>query len=254
MSKKIYFNPCGFGFWYQLGVLNSIIDEDVYIYGASSGSLICLISILKKKDRNIVDLLDKCNEIKNNLFKKGPMYFVNIYNYSSSLVEVIFNKMISEKYSEEYIQNKLKYINIYVTEIKFKGSKKKKLPHLKSKFINPKNIDELREFVISSCYFPILSYHKNFFYYKYKNKCLIDICFLKNLDDPTIHAVQSEYSTIIPCDSVKALQMYNKGLKYSFNNKKKTKSYSIIFFLFKTIFGLFFLLLNYLRKKIFLLG
>ena len=43
---NIYFSPCGFGFWYQLGILNSNNYENNNLYGSSSGSLICLLSLL----------------------------------------------------------------------------------------------------------------------------------------------------------------------------------------------------------------
>ena len=44
--KNYYFPPSGFGFWYQLGVLESLKDSEYKLFGSSSGSLICLVSLL----------------------------------------------------------------------------------------------------------------------------------------------------------------------------------------------------------------
>ena len=46
---NIYFPPCGFGFWYELGILNSNKYDNYNLYGSSAGSLICLLSLLDKK-------------------------------------------------------------------------------------------------------------------------------------------------------------------------------------------------------------
>jgi len=51
--KKYYFPPIGFGFWFQLGVLNSIKNNNYIIYGSSAGSIICLMNILKPEDRKL---------------------------------------------------------------------------------------------------------------------------------------------------------------------------------------------------------
>ena len=245
-KKKLYFPPCGFGFWYQLGVLDSIEEKDIYLYGASAGSLICLVSLLNRKDREISKILKKCEVIQSDIFKKGIINYFNIYNYSSRFSEEIINQ-ISEKYSEEMIKKKLQYINIQVTEIKFENGI---FPHLESNFINPKDLKELHELIIASCYIPLLSYFKSIFYYKYNNKYLVDGYFGKfKLDFYKINS--DNYATVIPCNNYRAFQMYNEGLKYSFDNKivnKKAKFILII--IYNTIVDLIYLFFNYLCSKI----
>ena len=55
--KNYYFPPGGFGFWYQLGILDCIDIENCKILGSSAGSLICTLCLLDKDDRKIDNIL-----------------------------------------------------------------------------------------------------------------------------------------------------------------------------------------------------
>lgn len=226
MNNKVYFPPCGFGFWYQFGILDSLSEKDLNIYGSSAGSLICLIYLLDEEDRDVLKILDDCKKIGENISKKGIIQFFNTYNYTSNFCNYIIDKI--KNYSPEKINNKLLKINIEVTKIRFKYN----IPYLESKFINPTNLEELRNYVIASCYIPLFSYYKSFFYYKYKNEYFIDGAFgnltNRKIDCKIINS--HKYGSIIPCDDKYALVMYKEGLKFDLNNQEEINKFSIIYF------------------------
>ncbi len=101
--KKYYFPPCGFGFWYQLGVLESIKDSEYKLYGSSAGSLICLVSLLDS-DEKVNYLLNKALMIKQLINKRGIIQIFNIYNYVSEFTNLLIKKL-KEDNSEKLIKN-----------------------------------------------------------------------------------------------------------------------------------------------------
>ena len=172
--KTYYFPPAGFGFWYQLGMLENIDLTENNIIGSSAGSLICLVSILDKKDRNINDLLNIANDIKNNLTNNKLFDRFNLFNYTDKFIIKLLN--ILEKYPERIISERLKKILIKVTYIKMNYLF---IPNLKNKIIKPKNLKELRDLVNASCYIPFFSYNKNPLFYEIKKKKIYRWWFLK---------------------------------------------------------------------------
>ena len=95
------------------------------------------------------------------------------------------------------------------------------IPYIKSKNINPKNLLELRELVISSCYVPILSYYKSLFYYELNNKYYIDGIFgnlISKKRNNIIKINSLKYSLFIPINKETAENLYNEGLNS--NNKE----------------------------------
>jgi hypothetical protein len=70
--KKYYFSPVGFGLFYQLGVLQTINNtnnnEKFKLYGSSGGAIICLLSLLKKEDRQIKNIIEITTKIRQNIF------------------------------------------------------------------------------------------------------------------------------------------------------------------------------------------
>ena len=213
---NVYFPACGFGFWYELGILNSKDYENYNIYGSSSGSLICLLFLLDKEEREIKKILEECIYIENIINSKNIVSKLNLYNYSSLLCDRIIKKL--EKKESKKINEKLEKIYIEVTEIKKMYGI---IPYIKSKNINPKNLLELRELVISSCYVPILSYYKSLFYYELNNKYYIDGIFgnlISKKRNNIIKINSLKYSLFIPINKETAENLYNEGLNS--NNKE----------------------------------
>ena len=240
--KKYYFPPCGFGFWYQLGVLESIKDSEYKLYGSSAGSLICLVSLLDS-DEKVNYLLNKALMIKQLINKRGIIQIFNIYNYVSEFTNLLIKKLKED--NSEKINKKLKNIYIRVSEIKFT---KNNIPYLESKFINPTDLDELKELIISSCYIPLFSYHESLFYYKYEEKYYIDGYFSKNKHNyDYIEIDSSKYATLIPCNLKRAKEMFNEGLDYSL---KKNKSTNSIIFILYVLFNLIRDLIRFFFEKI----
>jgi hypothetical protein len=246
--KNYYFPPCGFGFWYQLGVLESIKDSEYKLYGSSAGSLICLVSLLDK-DEKVNYLINKALMIQQIINKRGIIQIFNIYNYVSEFTNLIIDKLKED--NSEKISKKLKNIYIGVSEIKFTKSY---IPYLESKFINPTNLDDLKELVISSSYVPLVSYYENLFYYEYKEKYYIDGYFSKNKQDNNYIEINSDnYATLIPCNLKRAKEMYNEGLGYSYKKNKSTNSIIFVFIVFfnliRDLFRFFFEKIDSTHRK-----
>ena len=237
MSNSYYFAPSGFGIWYQLGVYEKIKDEDNFLYGSSSGSLICLISLLKEKDYNFCKLINIAKDIKNSSN-------LNLYDYTSKFTSEII-KIISS-YDDEYINKKLNRINIEVTLIKFNP-----IPSLKSIFFKPKDLNDLRNLVHASCYVPLISYYKNIFYYKYNNLIMIDGFFgnFSNINNSIIKINSYKYATIIPCDENDAINKYKEGNKYNFNQPNSNFSIYLLLLISRNIiFDSLIILFNYFKN------
>ena len=82
--KILFFLPDGFGFWYQAGILKNMYDKIENIGGTSSGSIICLIYLLKKNDITfelLSSLALKCLHTRK--------HYLNIYEMVDSFLEEI---------------------------------------------------------------------------------------------------------------------------------------------------------------------
>jgi len=224
MKKSYYFPPCGFGFWYQLGVFDQIKNDDNILYGSSAGSLICLISLLKDEDYDLLNLINLAKQVKdNNSF--------NLYKYTNQFVSEII-KIISS-YDDDYINKKLDNINIEITLIKFYI-----IPYFQSVYVKPKDLNHLKNLIIASCYVPFISYHENLFYYKYENMYIIDGFFGKFSNvDPKIKKINSYHqATIIPGNEKDVISKYSKGVNYDFNQSNKRFSIYSLFLIIINIF------------------
>ena len=196
--KQYYFPPSGFGFWYQLGVFNRIHDNQDIILGSSSGSLICLISILKKKDRNF----DTISDLSLKIIKEIDQY--NLHLYVIKFIKAIF--LIINQYDIYYVKERLSKIYVIISVIHF--------PLVTQQVINPKSLHELKEAISASCYIPILSRCNQIWYYSFNNMKCIDGVFSSAFNSkPTFKTINSlQYASVIPCSFTKARFMYTKGL------------------------------------------
>ena len=190
-----------------------------------------MFGFLIRCDEKVKYLIDECIIIQQLINKKGIIQIFNIYNYVSEFTNLLIKKLKEEK--SDKINKKLKNIYICVTEIKFTKSY---IPYLESKFINPTDLDDLKELIISSCYIPLFSYYKNLFYYKYKEKYYIDGYFSKNKQNyDYIEINSSKYATLIPCNLKRVKVMYNEGLDYSHKKNKSTNYFTFVFQVFLNI-------------------
>lgn len=234
--NKYYFPASGFGFWYQLGVLEKIYNEDIEIHGCSSGSIICLMSLLKDEDRKFTVVGEIADKIRKSRFS------INIYYYLDELfkkeLEVIKN------YDEEFVKKRLSKINIEMCQVKFNYF----IPYFKKIIGKPKNLQELRDFVISSCYVPFFSYHNNPFYFKINNSIYIDGFFASfSNNNNNFKKINSyRFSTLIPLNYEKAEELYNLGLNHKFENFNPNFNFTVFITI---IINIIFDLLKWLMKK-----
>ena len=234
-TKKYYFPPVGFGFWFQLGVLNSIKDENYLIYGSSAGSITCLMNILKPEDRNLENILSISNKIR-----KKYKYNINFFNFINDFIKQIYT--IIQTYDDTYISNKLKTTYIEVSEIHTYYS----IPYkVTSCFIQPNDLSHLQNLIIASCFIPLLTIYKyNPFFYTIDDKKYFDGFFgsLSNHKD-LIKINSYKYSTLIPRNNKYFKKLYNLRCNYNFN--ETNVNYSILIFL-QITFNIFFDLLLYM--------
>jgi len=228
--KKYYFPPVGFGFWFQFGVLNSIKNDNFYTYGSSGGSIICLLSILKPKDRNFENILSIFNKIRYNY-----KYNINLYTFINDFIKQIF--IIIQTYDEQYISNKLKTIFIEVSQIHTYYI----IPYkITSCFIQPENLSHLRQLVIASCYVPFFTVcNYNPLFYTIDNKKYFDGFFGSFSNHPDLIKINSyKYSTLVPKNDAHFKKLYYLGINYNILQKDKYK-FSIFTFIHIT-FNIFF--------------
>jgi hypothetical protein len=227
--KKYYFPPIGFGFWFQLGVLNSIKNNNYIIYGSSAGSIICLMNILKPEDRKLENILYICNKIR-----KKYKYNINLYHFINDFIKQIY--IIIQYYDDTYISNKLKITNIEVSQIHTYCF----IPYkISSVFIQPKNLLHLQKLIIASCFVPILTIYKyNPFFYTINNKIYIDGFVGSCSNHNNLIKINSyKYGTLVPKSNKYFKKLYYLGCNYKF--VETNKHFSIITFLHIT-FNIFF--------------
>ena len=238
--KKYYFPPVGFGFWFQYGVLNSIKDDKCIIYGSSGGSIICLLSILKPKDRNFQDILFIFNKIR---YKYK--YNINLYIFINDFIKQIY--IILQTYDEQYISFKLKTIFIEVSQIHSYYF----IPYkITSCFIQPKNLSQLRQLIIASCYVPLFTIcNYNPFFYTINKKKYFDGFFGSFSNHPNLIKINSyKYSTLIPKNDTHFKKLYTLGKNYIIiDNYQKFSIFTFILISFNIFFD--FLLTILLKIK-----
>lgn len=206
---KFYFPPAGFGLWYQLGILHTIQRKytDYHLYGGSAGSIICILSILKTNDSTFDKIVKISDKIRKTFFN------LNYYYYLDLFIKEVYK--IINNYDIEYIQEKLKKIFIEVSEIDISMN----LNFCKRNFVNPKNLAELRDLCIASCYLPFLFNCKNPIYYRIEDKKYCDGFFsnFSNVDESFVKINSYDYATIVPRTNKYFYYNYILGKKYDFN-------------------------------------
>jgi predicted patatin/cPLA2 family phospholipase len=161
--KTIYFPPCGYAFWYIFGKYKSIENIKEYeLVGSSSGTMICLISLLKPKYQTYSVMMELSTKI--HLNQTFPLNLHKIYiEFFDGLLDYI---------DVDNLEENLKRIKVQVTRVKAVAYI---IPTLQREIISPSNMTEFRELCIASSYIPFLSrIYPLFFCYSVKGKYYID--------------------------------------------------------------------------------
>ena len=214
--KKYYFPPIGFGLFYQLGVLYNLPkDEEYQLYGSSGGAIVCMLSLLKENDRNICNLIDITEKIRKN-------FYFNYFPYLNHFIKEIL--IILDSYENTYLEEKLKSIFLEVTEIQG-------WLNMKRKFIQPKNLTELKHYTIASCYLPFVFWSLNPIYYTINNRKYFDGFFgnFSNVSNDYIKINSYHYASLVPPSSKKLYNDFQKGCKYNLQQKNTTMSIPVFF-------------------------
>jgi len=194
--KHYYFESCGFGFWYLLGVYirNQKRLKRCILSGSSGGALICLCSLLPKKHRNYRTILRLANTAKD----KTNLYEIT-YLFVDELIKLI-----------KFNPNKLKRIRIQVTRLQTS------YPFICREHITPVSLSELREACIASAYIPYISNYNNQLYYTIgDSKYCVDGGFMEFFytNKNTIHVPYKFIGLKMPSES-ECKARYKEGLEY----------------------------------------
>lgn len=143
---KLYFPGGGFGFWYLLGVYMKLRDtepnfKNYQLIGCSAGSLICLVSLLKKEYINFNFCVSLYEEARNH--QKG---IINTY----VLINSLFNLTV-DYIDYENLSLNLSNLYIHTTEITFFWGC---LPCVKKNIEQAVNLEYFRQLCLSSCQLP----------------------------------------------------------------------------------------------------
>ena len=197
--KTFYFPALGFGFWEALAKLFIIIDteEDYELYGSSSGSLICLVSLINKKYKNFNTIFKICVNIKKKL-----TYPLNLYELTKYFIEEMF-KLIDDN-------PKLDKINIQITTIN------NKYPFIHKKVKTPETLEDLKELCLASTYIPILSRKYPYIFTYYKDEISIDGFISEFLYQNNYDYIFKGHSILfMPDENTCKLMFINSILKYN---------------------------------------
>ena len=213
-AQIYYFPPCGFGFWYLLGIYEVIKNQkNSILIGASAGSLICVCSLLKKED--LINNVIKCaNETKEEYINNKKTYFYNFYNITYLFIDKLFKYI-----DRENLEYNLKKIRIQTTEVSG-------LTYIVKHQIEAKTLEHLRELVLASCYIPLLSNYNNLLYYIVDGKKMCDgiivDLYIKNMYTTfDVSKYKSlSYLLIIPSNTT-IMNMYNNGVNDGLLYKKQ---------------------------------
>ena len=160
--RTICFPACGFGFWYMLPKALIIIEkkEKFNYIGVSSGSLLCIVTLLKKEFQNYNSIMTMAKSVKDKISK-----VINLHEINSIFIDELF-KCIDKK----NLAKNLRRIKIQVTKIETLFI----IPVLKKELLQPRNLVELKQMCLASSYIPLLSRHSPFFSLQMNDSYYID--------------------------------------------------------------------------------
>jgi hypothetical protein len=163
--QTLYFPPSGFDFWYYLGQYSRISTMDYNeCVGASSGSLLCICTLLDKDQKS--NLFEFVKNIALNTLTeyKQQTSFVNLYSLNNIFIDQLFEKI-------DWTTVDLSKIKIVTTQVEFKYWA---VPVLSKRETFPETKEELKELALATTYIPFISNYQYKPYYTIGTEHFID--------------------------------------------------------------------------------
>jgi len=163
--QTLYFPPSGFGFWYYLGQyerLSSIPYNECV--GASSGSLLCICTLLDKDKK--LDMFDFVKTLALNTLAEYTQQtkIVNLYIMNDIFIEQLFQHI-------DWTTADLSKLKIITTQVSFKYWI---VPVISKRETVPKTKEQLRDLTLATTYIPFISSYHFKPYYTIGNEHFID--------------------------------------------------------------------------------
>jgi len=162
---KLYFPPSGFGFWYYLGQYSRLSTMDYNeCVGASSGSLLCICTLLDKDKK--ADLFEFVKSLALNTLTeyREQTSFVNLYILNNIFIDQLFQQI-------DWTTVDLSKLKIITTQVQFKYWA---VPVLSKRETVPETKEELKELTLASTYIPFISNYQYKLYYTIGAEHFID--------------------------------------------------------------------------------
>lgn len=163
--QTLYFPPSGFGFWYYLGQYSQISTMDYNeCVGASSGSLLCICTLLDKDKKS--DLFEFVKNIALNTLTeyREQTSFVNLYTLNKIYIEQLFEEI-------DWTTVDLSKLKIVTTQVQFKYWT---VPVMSKRETVPETKEELKELALATTYIPFISNYNYKLYYTIDKEHFID--------------------------------------------------------------------------------
>ncbi len=163
--QTLYFPPSGFGFWYYLGQYSQISTMDYNeCVGASSGSLLCICTLLDKEKKS--DLFEFVKSLALNSLTeyREQTSFVNLYILNDIFIDQLFKQI-------DWTTVDLSKLKIITTQLQFKYWA---VPVISKRETVPETKEELKELTLASAYIPFISNYQYKPYYTIENEHFID--------------------------------------------------------------------------------
>jgi hypothetical protein len=164
MGQTLYFPPSGFGFWYYLGQYRQISNKshNNECVGASSGALLCIITLFDNKD----DLFETIKKIALEVLVEHnkQTYFLNLHILNTIFIDKLFLNI-------DLTKADLSKLRIVTTKISFQYWI---VPVLQKRETVPTSLEQLREVTLASTYVPFISNHNYKPYYTINDEHFID--------------------------------------------------------------------------------
>jgi hypothetical protein len=163
--QTLYFPPSGFDFWYYLGQyerLSSIPYNECV--GASSGSLLCICTLLDKDNK--LDMFDFVKTLALNTLAEYTQQtkIVNLYIMNDIFIEQLFQHI-------DWTTADLSKLKIITTQVSFKYWI---VPVISKRETVPKTKEQLRDLTLATTYIPFISSYHFKPYYTIGNEHFID--------------------------------------------------------------------------------